>query len=480
MSASIGRALGLVASPFVASSFARILIQGIAFAQVVVASRYLDLAEYGLFAVASAIAVIVCSLLYTGFYEGLLRTPNIDAEAPTVAALLLGLGALFAVGIVAAALLAGEGSLFGALLLPLALVPLLAAPTAWCEALGVRRGMVRANAVLTMVAELVGFLALIVALERGFGPMALVWGRLVATVASLVLKVFMAGGTSPLGFDIEQARRALVRARPLYASAVARLFSNYSGDFLLALFLSPTAVGAFRAGSRVANTGAEVIVRPIHAIAWSRFARLERAKGQHADKRLRDAWREDTAFLTAIAWPSLVGLALVAEPVTELVLGVEWTAAAPVIAVLACARAIASTDFLVDPALVCRGRSDLAMRLRVLGAVLAVALVALAAPWGAVAAAMGLAVAAAGTSFLALTMTKRVLALSWLELLATLRPAIGVTIAVAVTALAADRVATIVLSPNTALLAVVAIGGAIWLAAFGALLLQGRLVLPRV
>ena len=480
MSASIGRALGLISSPFIVSSLSRVGIQVLAFAQVVVASRYLDLSEYGLFAIASAITVIVCSLLYTGFYEGLLRAPKIETEAPTVAVLLFGLGSVFALGMAGAALVVGRASAFGALLLPLAMVPILAAPTAWCEALGVRRGMVRANAVLTLLAEFLGFLALVVALERGLGPVALVWGRLAATVASLAMKAFMAGSMRPFGFDRVQARQALIRARPLYASAVAKLFSGYSGDFMLALFLSPTAVGAFRAGSRVANTGAEVIVRPIHAIAWSHFARLERAEGQGAREQLSGAWRQNTAFLTAIAWPSLAGLALVSEPITAILLGAEWLAAAPIIAVLACARAIAAADFLVDPVLVCSGRSDLQMRLRICGAVLAVTFVTIAAPWGAEAAAIGLAIAAVSTSSVALLMAKRVLELTWTGLLTSLRPAAGLTVVVVGAALVADNLAATSFAPDTTLFAVIAIGGVMWLASFGLLLVRGRLVLPRV
>ena len=482
--APAGRVLALATGPFVVGSLSRVAVQLLAFAQVVVASRHLDLAQFGTFALASAIAVIACSLLYTGFYEGLLRARDVAREAPTVLVLLcavgIGLGLAMGVAALAFGFETGFETGFGAMLLPLALVPVLAGPTAWCEALGVRRGMVRANAVLTLVAEGAGFAALLWGLRAGEGAMALVWGRLVATLAALLLKLPFALGAPALGFSRAVALAAWQRARPLYAGAVAKLLSGYGGDFVVALFLSPAAVGAFRAGARVANTGAEVIVRPIHAIAWSRFARLERDLGAAAVGPLQTAWLRDTAFLAAVAWPSLVGLALMAEPVTALVLGPAWIAAAPVIAALALARAVAATDFLVDPLLVCRGRSDLQMRLRVASAALSVACVALAAPFGVTAAALGLLAAAVATLILAVALGARVLTVSWRELLPAFRPAILLTGLVVLTATAADALAAGWVSPVLALSGVVVASGTIWLCAVVLLLSRGRLFLPSV
>lgn len=478
-----------LATPFVVSGASRVGVQMLAFAVVVVASRHLDLAQFGMFALASAVAVILCSLLYTGFYEGLLRASDVEREAPTVLLLMMGAGLGFGIVMLAAAAAlgaTGRGEGVAALLAPMALVPVLAAPTAWCEALGVRRGAVRAAAVLTLVAEGIGFVALVVAFRLDAGAAALVWCRLSATAAALLLKIPLAKtslaylplarGVPAWSFQRVVAREAWTRARPLYGASFSRLMGGYGTDIVLGLVLSPAAVGAFRAGSRVAGTGAEVIVRPMHAIAWSRYARLER---EGALGTLRAAWLRDTAFLLAVAWPAMAGLALLSGPITRVVLGSEWLSAAPVIAVLALARAFAAADMLVDPVLVCTARAGTQMRLRAWSALVALALAALAAPFGPAAAAGGVFVAAVGTAGVALALARHATGASGRDLREALVPGGALTALVVGSAAIAWGALGGTAAPLLAVAGCILAAGAIWAPLFGALLLRGRLVLPR-
>ncbi|MDA8870106.1 oligosaccharide flippase family protein [Rhizobiaceae bacterium] len=425
-----------VGSTFFASSLARVGVQLMAVGTVIAVARYLDLQQFGAFALVSAVTVILTSLLYTGIYEFILRTGDLDADRDTAFWLLAGMGA-FGAAAMAVTAFAFAGSAFAPLLIWLSLVPLLAGPTAWSEALLVRSGRIRLVAFTTLAVEMVGFCVLLVTLQAGEGVMALVWSRLTATIGGFATKLALARTLPALRAASLSGRRAMAAAAPLYLSASANLFANYGVDLLLGVFLSPAAVGAYRAGSRAASTGNDLILRPMHAITWSAFSRLER---ENDTVGMREAWLAQTRFIIAVAWPAMAVLALASEPLVTLVLSKSWSAAAPIVTILAVSHAVGAAKALAAPVFVCRGRADILVKLDIASALLLMlsllAVVHLGPQW---AAGAQLAVKAAVVP-MALYSLAKLLDVGWRDLASAVMPGLALAVVCIVAMLGFDGI----------------------------------------
>ncbi len=77
------RVVSVLLSPFVIGVMSRMAIQILAFAQIMIAARYIDISGFGTYALGWASCVIFVSLVYTGFYQALLRSPDFDSERHT-------------------------------------------------------------------------------------------------------------------------------------------------------------------------------------------------------------------------------------------------------------------------------------------------------------------------------------------------------------------------------------------------------------
>lgn len=470
----LSRLFGGLTSTFFVGSCGRVLTQLVAFATILLVSRYLSLEEFGVFALSSACSIIIVSLIYAGPFEYLLRTRELDSDRDTVFWLLAAAGAVGALVMasIGAALDESKPGI-GQFFLLLALMPLLTGPRVWAEALLTRAGRIRSTVLCNLGAEICGILSLFVALEAGQGVLALVTSRLAATAVALAGQSVLMGKRPRLHFSRESAVNAFDHVMPLSGVAAIKLVSNYGVDLLLGAFLAPAAVGAYRAGSRVATTGCDIVLRPMHAISWSYFARLERDGDKAVMARI---WKQQMRFLSAVAWPALAVLAMSGPLVVSLLLSDSWAGAGPIISILTIARALEVLDFLAGPVLVCSGSAHAMVKLRAGGAVCLLLMLLAVAHYGAEYAAGAQVLANAGVALAALTLISRSLQLSVLTIMKAVVPGLllAVSCAIAIFAIQ-EATATITLAGPWA-----AISGAIllWGVLFLTLLSRGTLRLP--
>ena len=451
--------LATALSPFVVGLGARVLAQVVAFALVVVASRHLGLEAFGVYAIAWAGAVISSALVYTGLYHAMLRAPDIDAASDTLFWLILAAGGVLGSVLLAAGLLAGgAGSTLGGALMAMAALPVLAAPASWNEAHLVRDERVRAASLHSPIGETAGLAFAIWGFGAGYGLGALIASRFVVVMVSLVITTALVRRLPKPTIRWDVAGNSARTAVPLWGTTGIGMFSAYGADLVLAFYLNPAAVGAFRGGARIAGTAADVVLQPMRILNWSRFSRLERAGERTA---IRTAWCETQAVVAAILWPAFMGVGLLAEPLVAVVFDEMWLAAAPVLAVLCVSQAIAVPLAVMEPALVCTGRAALLVRLRVTAGLALLASLLVFGPWGAVSAAWGIALSTALVGGYVVTVLKRVLDLDARDLAETFAPAMALALLCGVSVFSlAPHVAA--LSPPKALLAHIALGAALW------------------
>lgn len=468
--------LARLREPYVVGVFSRILGQVISFVSVAVASRYLDLEVFGTYALAWAAGVIGNTFVFTGFYQALLRSTDLENDRDTLFWLNAGVGAAFSFGILGFGLLAGGlATPQGLALVALAPIPFLIVPAAWWEAQLVRATRVRSASLYVLISETCALAVAILMLARGWQIEALIAARYVAVAVGTVLTGALVRTLPRLRVRRGTTRVAARTALPLWGTSSVVQFTNYGTDIILGAFASPAMIGAYRGGARIAITASDLVLQPLTMLTWSRFTRIEKSgAGQAA---MQAAWLQNMSVGAAMLWPMSAAVALLAPELVATILDETWAAAAGIVAILCVSRAIGFGGSLLEPVMMTAGRGRTQMVIRLWGGGTLLVLLLGFARFGAVAAAFAHLASSALVAGLSLTAISRTLELSPARMALCFWPGLVLTGLVVAVILATDgpfaalgdvpdlmiRLATISLS---------------WLALAALFVKRGVLVLP--
>ncbi|RVT82614.1 translocase [Rhodobacteraceae bacterium CCMM004] len=462
-------------SPYVVGMASRLAGQVVAFLLVMVAARYLGLAEFGTYALGWAATVIANSFIFTGLYQALLRSGDYDRDRDTLFWMNLGVGLAGAAVIAAVGLWAGGlESPVGRTMLSLAPLPIALVWIAWNEAQLVRDKRTRAASLYVAVAEVSALAAVWVLLEQGWGVGALVAGRYVSTLTGLILTTALVRAVPRLRMARAGAAAARKTALPLWGTTTLGMFSNYGADLILGAFLTPAAVGAYRSGARISVTAGDLVMQPLNMLSWSRFTRLEREGDRDG---MQVAWRENMALGAAILWPTLLSIAVLAVELITVVFDESWLPAAPIVVLLCAARGMGFVAALLDPVLLSNGRGALQVRVRLANAVILLALLLGIGRFSGEAAAMAHVLTGFSVAGLGLWAIGHVLGLGWRAILAPFAPAAALTVATA-GVLAATAPIRADLGPGAGLALAVGAVAVLWFTAMAIAVRRRILVLP--
>lgn len=108
-----------------------------------------------------------------------------------------------------------------------------------------------------------------------------------------------------------------------------------ANPLLLAAFLPTPVVGSYNVASRVSSLAVNEVLEPVNALLFPAFSRLQAER-----ERLRTAYVRTQGLLALLSFPVGFGLAAVAAPTVLLVLGEQWRSAIPIVQFLAIAAVI--------------------------------------------------------------------------------------------------------------------------------------------
>lgn len=180
-------------------------------------------------------------------------------------------------------------------------------------------GAVAAAAGLDMAVTIGGFLAGLAAALFGFGGAAPLIGLAIAPF--LAVLIFSPGEAARgAGGRVERGRAGAYAqyGYPIAASLVLALVLSSTDRILLAAFMDEAAVGAYHAGYSLANRTLDVIFIWLGAASGPALVMALERGGTGA---LKASAREQSATFLLIAVPASAGLALVAQPLADLVIG---------------------------------------------------------------------------------------------------------------------------------------------------------------
>lgn len=341
--------------------------------------------EFGIASIPVALVVILRTLLARGFRDVVIQRETLsDVVTDTAWWLNFGLGCVLA-GLVAlsAPLLAhvyGEARL-AELTVAASLVLVFTGAAAVQEARIEREFRHRLLTLSQVVASLAAAAVAIWLAIRGWGAWAVVAFNLIEAFGLLVVTWVLARWTPGRHISFGEARRQMAFGWQLALSAVLTTGSLRFVQLGLGLMLGPQAVAHFRVASQINQLLTQTLAGPLVRVLLPAFSR---ASGERSRQYLRAL-----SAVAAISVPAFVGAAAIAPTLLVLVLGEDWRPAAEAAGLLCFAIFPALALQVMNPMLIATGRPNVAARMSLGSAIVAVAAALIGGVWGVTGAAIG-------------------------------------------------------------------------------------------
>ncbi len=340
--------------------------QLVSWASTLIVIRLLAPENYGLFAMASVVLVLLNTMNGYGLASALIREAEVTEERlrQTLGMLMLMNGALALAQFLAAPLVAAyfRQPQVADILRVQSVIYLTVPFSALSHAILSRKMDFRRPAQVRLVGAIVGASTALVMASAGFG----VWTLVAAPIAMYV--------TEASGMMI--AARAPWRPSFRFAGAghiagfggmmtVTQLFwfIQSQADVMIAgRMLAPHWLGVYTTALFLAQLLAAKFVPPINEVAFAAYSRQQQQQGP-------GSVLATIRLVLLIALPAYAGMAAVAPPLVAVVLGEQWHETAPILPILALAMSLMTLQILFSPATNALGKPKIAMRISMIGAV---------------------------------------------------------------------------------------------------------------
>jgi len=197
-------------------------------------------------------------------------------------------------------------------------------------------------------------------------------------------------------------------------------------DLLIGVVLGPRLLGLYSVAYRLLLLITDVMTKTIDTVAFPVFSRVQKDK-----QRLKRGYLAASSLSTAVAAPVFGGIIALAPIIIAALFGSKWSAAAPVMQILACMGILQAVMWFNITVIMAAGKARVVLAIRVVSASLNVAGFAIAVHWGIVAVAASYVVCGYLVTPLPLIVLRRIIHLPLRELARVL---VGSLVAAAITA----------------------------------------------
>jgi len=211
----------------------------------------------------------------------------------------------------------------------------------------------------------------------GYGVWALVWGTLAGSMARAVLLNVVCPFRPRFVFDHRGFKESMSFGLNLTGASFFEYFTKKSDSFLIGLFLGATPLGFYSLAYRLMMLPNEAIGGVVSRVLFPAFSRM-----QGDSERLTRAFLRACGAIAFMAFPMMAGLALLAQPFVELVLGGKWLPAVPLLWILAPMGALHALWAPTKQLLIAKGHTHLYVRFVMFRGALFVLSFLAGLPWG--------------------------------------------------------------------------------------------------
>ncbi|MGD9862003.1 MAG: lipopolysaccharide biosynthesis protein [Pseudodonghicola sp.] len=393
-----------------------------------IVSRLLTPAEVGLFMIASSLVILIEAFRDFGVAAFLIQepelTPEVTRSAVTVISLMsLGLGLAIYLG---ADLLGGlydNAELAG--LIRIAALAFVVAPVSNPLLALLRREMnFAAVARISIAAGLVNATTTIGLAAAGYGAFSFVWGSVLAACTNAVGALICRPQWWIFRPSLQHWRRVVPFGAWSSVITILGMLLDAMPRLILGRFIGFSAVGLFARAVSLMQLPDRVLlsaVQPVILPALS--ARARNAQG------MVEPYLLGLSHISALQWPALLGLALLADPIVRLLLGPQWLEVVPLLRIVALSGVALFPVYLAYPVLVAVGRVREMALVSAITLPVSIAVILTAAQISLTAVAWSLFVINPLQAAVMLYFVRRYVPFGWAELTRVLRRSLAVTLA---------------------------------------------------
>jgi PST family polysaccharide transporter len=329
----------------------------------IVLARVLSPADFGVFAVALVVLVLLSNLNDLGVEQTLVRWPgSLRQVAPTASTVIFGFSfLLFLAFFLAAPAISRElGAPEASGIIRLLSVGLLINGVAAVPSALLTRSFAQDK---KTYADLTGFvvgtgLTIVLAL-LGLGAWSLAWGRLVGNAINSGMQIRFAPVRYRPGWSPAVARQLLRSGTPLAGATIVAILVVNIDNLVIGRELGPVALGLYVLAFNLSGWPYNLFSKTVAKVSVAGFAAM-----QHDRPALQAAFARSLALMIAVSAPLCVLLALLAEPAVRFLYGSTWVPAAAALVALAVYGLVRVVLQLTFELLIAVGRSRLALWLQ--------------------------------------------------------------------------------------------------------------------
>ncbi len=331
------------------------LTQGLLIATTAIMARILTPAETGLFLTANAIILLADNLRYFGVGIFIVQEPELSRTMVRSA-----FTVTFALSFISASVIylctGLLASFYGSPelehLCAMALLGFLLVPfSSPIIALLQRDLAFKTLAIINVVSALAGSVLTVGCGMLGVGAMSYVYGYLGTSIVVVMLALVARPDFWAFRPSLDRARAILSFGTTSSLITVSNMAYELLPRLAFGKILGFDAVGLYSRAVTISQLSDRMLVSAMQPVILPALAAHIRAGGNAKDSYLRGI-----TLMSAVQWPSLIMLALLADPVVRILLGSQWGAAPPLVRVMALSSMALAPSFLTFPVLVSAGR----------------------------------------------------------------------------------------------------------------------------
>ena len=344
----------------------------VTFGSTIVVARLVSPRDFGIFAMANAVTIVIGIFMQLGLARYITREAYVSKEL---------LQSLFTVNVImtafyVVAILLGAGTanfLFaspelGRFLMVFAIFPLIGMfefiPSALC-AREMKFGWISAINVTRAVALAVSTISLAL---LGYEYMSFAWSQVVVAATTCLFYNLLRWRPDVWRLRLSNVRTILTFGLQMVGIGGTSQISARAGDMILGSILGYTNLGLF---NRAANLPANIIGNVYGVggnVIFSRMSIDLRETGSFHETYLRFM-----RLILGLLWPAMLGIAILAQPLINLLYGQEWHGAAAPLSLLAIAAAISMAIGMTTEVFILRHETKRQLRIEGLRAALGIA-----------------------------------------------------------------------------------------------------------
>ena len=330
------------------------------FALGIVLARLLAPDQFGVFAIALTVQMVLSTLADLGLGAALVQSKDPQRLAPTVATLGLVWG-----GLMSAVLALASGPVAEVMGVPSAgpVIALMAVTLLYSGAAVVPyalllRGFHQRKLLVTGVSDtVITATVAIVLVKMGYGAISLAIARLAAQGVTVFLLYFLAKWKPHFGFNWEDAKPALRFGLPAASALILSMLLVNIDNVVVARIAGETALGFYALAFNVANWPMSTLGQAIKSVSFAAYSESRRRRADDVQAFERD---RTLALGVTLAWAAAapVGLLLatLSLPIVLVLYGEKWAPAAPVLSALAAFGAVRVVFMIIDDYTLAQGK----------------------------------------------------------------------------------------------------------------------------